>query len=62
MFAPFIIPKLCKSYCKHVYTIDPLYNENKPAYNDNPGNNKDYQQESPYPYNHNPNIIENNQI
>lgn len=59
MFAPFIIPKLCKSYCKHVYTIDPLYNENKPAYNDNPGNNKDYQQESPYPYNHNPNIIQN---
>ncbi|MBQ9491813.1 MAG: hypothetical protein IJU86_03475 [Firmicutes bacterium] len=62
MFAPFIIPKLCESCCGHVYTMDPLY-ENELDYNDNyPDNNKDYQQESPYPYNHNPNIIENNQI
>ena len=60
MFAPFIIPKLCESCRRPVYTMDPLY-ENELDYNDNyPNNNKDYQQKSPYPYN--PNIIENYQI
>ncbi len=47
MFLPFVIPKLCESCLRCVYSIDPSY-KNERDYNDNySDNNKKYQQELP---------------
>ena len=56
MFAPFIIPKLCKSCCRSSYPINSSH-ENEPDFY---GNNQDNCTE--VPYSDSPNIIENNQI